>query len=503
MKTTITTILTAICVSGLLLSAAAQTTITTPDENNDNPPPMPDQSTLPAGGADMNNTSPLEAGAPPPDATTQDQGAMNGPETAPADQTKATPAENKPIGSTVILPKGNAPETVPSAFVPPEQVIGTNANDLNLNFNRAPLDMVLNYLSDAAGFIIVQDTRVNGTVTIVGKHLTKDEAVNLLNTELNRNNYAAIRDGRTLTIMDKNEAKTHQIPVKTGNIPANIPKNDEIVTQIIPIRFVEARQLVSDLSLFVSAQATIVANETGNSIIVTDTQANIRHLAEIIKAVDDSAEAETEIRVFRLKYASPTDVASELSSVFPSSNASGNQAPIQFGGRGGGGGRGGFGGGGGGGGFGGGRGGFGGGGLAALLGGGTTANSSQQRIQKATQVTAVADSRIQAVIVTAPKDLMNEIAGIMDEIDVASDRDQNVATIELQNADPQQVAQVLQSMFQGNNTSRSGTSSSATSALATRATQTSTTMSQTTTSSGIGSGAGGGGGGRGGAAGGF
>jgi type II secretory pathway component GspD/PulD (secretin) len=497
MKTTITTILTAICVSGLLLSATAQTTITTPDENNDNPPPMPDQSTLPAGGADMNNTNPPEAGAPPPDATTQDQGAMNGPETAPADQTKATPAENKPIGSTVILPKGNAPETVPSAFVPPEQVIGTNANDLNLNFNRAPLDMVLNYLSDAAGFIIVQDTRVNGTVTIVGKHLTKDEAVNLLNTELNRNNYAAIRDGRTLTIMDKNEAKTHQIPVKTGNIPANIPKNDEIVTQIIPIRFVEARQLVSDLSLFVSAQATIVANETGNSIIVTDTQANIRHLAEIIKAVDDSAEAETEIRVFRLKYASPTDVASELSSVFPSSNASGNQAPIQFGGRGGGGGRGGFGGGGGGGGFGGGRGGFGGGGLAALLGGGTTANSSQQRIQKATQVTAVADSRIQAVIVTAPKDLMDEIAGMMADLDVPSDRDQGVYVFQMKNGDPQQAVQVLQNMFGSSSTSRSGTSSSSqNSALQQRAVNATTTMGTTTTTSGIGgTGIGGGGGG--------
>src|ERR1035441_7390024 len=367
MKTIITTILTAICVSGLLLSAAAQPTTNGTADDNTTAAATPDQSTPLPGGPDMENTNTPDAGAPPPDATTQDQGPRNGPETAPA--------ENKPIGSTVILPKGNAPEAVPSAFVPPEQVMGTNSNDLNLNFNRAPLDMVLNYLSDAAGFIIVQDTRVNGTVTVVGKHLTKDEAVDLLNTELNRNNYAAIRDGRTLTIMDKNEAKTHQIPVKTGNIPANIPKNDEIVTQIIPIRFVEARQLVSDLSLFVSAQATIVANETGNSIIVTDTQANIRHLAEIIKAVDDSAEAETEIRVFRLKYASPTDVASELSSVFPSSNASGNQAPIQFGGRGGGGGRGGFGGGGGGGGFGGGRGGFGGGGVSGVPGGGTTANS--------------------------------------------------------------------------------------------------------------------------------
>ena len=297
--------------------------------------------------------------------------------------------------------------------------------------------MVLSYLSDAAGFIIVQDTHVNGTVTVVGQHLTQDEAVNLLNTELNRNNYAAIRDGRTLTIVDKNDAKTRNIPVKTGNIPGQIPNNDEIATWIIPIRFVEARQLVSDLSTFVSPQATIVANEAGNSIVVTDTQSNIRHLAEIVQAVDNSAEAETEIRVFRLKYASPTDVASELGSVFPSSSSSGNQAPIQFGGRGG-------------------RGGgfnpF----AAAFGGGGTANNSSQQRIQKATQVTAVADSRIQAVIVTAPKDLMEEIAGMMADLDVPSDRDQGVYVFQMMNGDPQQAVQVLQNMFQSSSTSRSG-----------------------------------------------
>src|ERR1019366_6440669 len=104
-----------------------------------------------------------------------------------------------------------------------------------------------------------------------------------------------------------------------------------IVTQISPIRFVEARQLSSDLSSFISPQATIVANEAGNAIVVTDTQSNIRHLVEIIQAIDNSAEAETEIRVFRLRYANPTDVATELASVFPSSTSGNNtQSPIQF-----------------------------------------------------------------------------------------------------------------------------------------------------------------------------
>jgi len=495
MKTTITTLLTVICVSGLLLSAAAQPA-GSPDNNN--AAATPDQSASPPGGADNNAAAAPETGATPPDAAqaqpAQDQGAMSGQQDATPAQGEAAPAADQPITSTVIAPRGNAPEAVASAFTPPAQAIGNNPNDLNLNFVNAPLDMVLNYLSDAAGLMIVLDTRVNGTVSVIGKHVTRDEAVDLLNSELNKNGYAAIRNGRTLTIVDKNDAKTRNIPVMTGNDPNGIPDNDEIATWIIPIRFVEARQLVSDLSLFVSAQATIVANEAGNSIVVTDTQANIRHLAEIIKSVDDSAESETEIQVFRLQHASPIDVANEISSVFPSSSSSGSQSPIQFGGGrgGGGGGRGGgFGGGGGGGG----RGGFGG-GLAALFGGGGGgANPTQQRIQKATQVSAVADSRIQAVIVTAPKDLMDEIASMMEKLDVASDRDQNVATIQLQNGDPQQVAQVLQSMFSNGNASRTG-SSSQNSALQQRQQSSTTSMSTTSTSSSSGGGIGGGAGGR-------
>src|ERR1017187_5297755 len=471
MKTSILTILVAMCVSGLLLPAAGQTAAGGTARRGAPPADQPG----------MNNTNAPEASGPPTDAipgqTAPDEGALTGPETPPAPSAGPAPTGNRPVVSTVILPKGNAPEPVPSAFMPPALPTGGYSNDLNLNFNHAPLDMVLSYLSDAAGFIIVQDTRVNGTVTVVGQHLTQDEAVNLLNTELNRNNYAAIRDGRTLTIVDKNDAKTRNIPVKTGNNPGDIPNNAEIATWIIPIRFVEARQLVSDLSTFVSPQATIVANEAGNSIVITDTQANIRHIAEIIRAIDDSAEASTEIRVFHLKYASPTDVATEISSVFPSSTSGGGaQAPTRFGG-------------GGGGGF-----------LARMMAanaGGAAGGGSADRIKKATQVTAVADARIQAVIVTAPKDLIEEIASMMKDLDVPSDRDQDVYLFQTKNGDAQRMAQVLQGMF-SSSTSRNSSSSSQNSALQQRAQNAATTTSSSSSSGSTFGTPGGGGGARGG-----
>jgi type II secretory pathway component GspD/PulD (secretin) len=402
-----------------------------------------------------------------------------------------TPTASQPAAPTTGVQPTTPKKPATAAVIPTvvqdstlAPTIGTNYDELSLNFRNAPLELVLNYLSDAAGFIIVMDTQVKGNVSVISSHpMTRNEAVDLLNAVLNKNGYAAIRDGRTLTILDKNDAKTRNIPVKTSNNPDSIPNNAEIVTQIIPIRFVEARQLVTDLSSFVSPQATIVANEAGNSIVVTDTQSNIRHLTEIIRAIDNSAEGETEIRVFHLIHASPTDVASELSQIFPTSGTSSGQvqSPFRFGGGGGG-----QGGGGGGGGF-----------FARMMAAnaaGSTGGSQNTRIQKQTQVVAVADPRTQSVIVTASKDLMREIAGMMEQLDVPSTRDQKVFVYHMDNGDPQQALTVLQNMFQNNSTtSRSGTgSSSQNSALQNRETQNATSGgaggTTSTTSSGIGGG---------------
>ena len=456
----------AVCAAGFLVPAVAQTTTNEIPDQGDNPQMQaPD-------------------GAPPPEMMAQqpDDNAAAPQETAPA-QNEATPALRfyRPGYSRAARSQGQSPVlSTPSAqpvTLAPPTGTDSSPDQLRLNFDNVPLDMVLNYLSDAAGFIIIMDTQVHGNVSVISSHaMTRDEAVDLLNSVLNQNGYAAIRNGRTLTIVDKNDAKTRDIPVNTYNgDPASVPKNDEIVTEIIPVRYVDASQLVSDLSSFVSPQATIVANQAGNSIVITDTQENIRHVIEIVAAIDSSAAGETEIRVFPLKYANPTDVATELGQVFPSSG-SGSQTPIRFGGGGGG-----FGGGG--------PGGFFRAMMAANAGGG---NSDNNRAQKQSQVTAVADSRTQAVIVTASKDLMEQIAGMMEQLDVPSQRDQKVHVVHIDNADSQELLQVLQSTFPQSTTSGSRSSSSSQqteqSALIQRQEGNAQTVSQTTSTlqSGIG-----------------
>ncbi len=343
--------------------------------------------------------------------------------------------------------------------------------ELRLNFRGAPIEMVLNYLSDAAGFIIQLNTPVHGTVDVWSQQpVTREEALKLLNTVLNRNGYAAIRNGRLLTIMSRDDALHGDIPVRVSNDPEMIEKTDEIITLIIPVRFVEAEQLVKDLSSLVSAHASIIANAAGNSVVVTDTQANIRHLAEVIKAIDDSAEDMTELHVYRLKHHDPAEIAALLNDLFSdqSSSSSSAQPPFMFGGPGGG------------------PGGFGGG---TRRNGGNSASSSSSaqsaRIKQRARVVAVADPRTVSVVVSSSKDMAGQIGEMITQLDQDSPKVAHVSVIHLENADPQQVQQVLQDMFQSSTSSRS--SSTQESPLQNRIQQQSTTSSSSSSGNSMGS----------------
>lgn len=366
-----------------------------------------------------------------------------------ANAQNGTGATGETAPAVSAAPAGAASESASAAKSsstesPAANTISTNGG-LRLNFRNAPIDLVLSHLSEAAGFIIEMDTRVNGNISVISSQpMTKEEAVDLLNSVLNRNGYAAVRSGeRTLKIMDKAAAKLSN-PVRIGNEPSAIPNNDEMVTQIIPIRYVEAGQLVSDISPFVSSSATIIANQAGNSIIITDTQANIRHLVEIIKAIDSSAEDVTEVKVFRLRHADPSETATLLTSLFPDQTGTA-QAPIRFGNRGGGG-----------------RGGFPGfGGFAAAFGGGGNnaagGNSQADRIKKRNQVVAVADARTSSVVVTATRDLMEQITEMVVQLDQPG-KQQKMEVIRISNADPNEVLSVLQDTV-GATTSRNSRNS--------------------------------------------
>ena len=381
------TLLSLSCVLGLLWQAAAQ--------------PVP----APANSAAGPTNAPVAADT-------------NQPPPVPADPAApaAAPVAPAPAAEAVFTP----PATNEPAALVPEGVAG-----FRLNFRGAPLELVLNYLSEAAGFIIVPETDIRGKVDVWSNQpLTKEEALDVLSKVLSKNGFTLIRDGRTLTVVSKEDAKKRDIPVKSGYEPDTIPKNDEIVTQIIPVRFINAVQLSKDLLPLIPTGTTMTANEGGNALVITDTQTNIRRMAEIIKALDTTVSSLSTVRVFALKYADAKTLATVIKDVFSSSDTSrnsGGRGNFRFGGP---------------------MAMFGGGGGDA--GGGTSATGGRPGAGK---VVATADERSNSLIVSAPEDLMDTIETMVATMDTNVEDVTEIRVFRLKYADPQEMSDLLANLF--------------------------------------------------------
>jgi general secretion pathway protein D len=343
-----------------------------------------------------------------------------------------------------------ATEIRPAATATP---VSENEKGLRMNFRGVRLEDVLNYMSDAAGFIIniAPNTEVKGKVDVWSNQpLDKEEAVQLLNTVLNQNGLAAVRTGRTLTIINRSSAKTNnRVPVKTGAEPGKIPQSDEIVTQIIPVKYVNAAALVQNLQPLLpdDAQTGLSANEAGNSILLTAPQTDVHRMAEIIAALDTAVANVSQIKVFQLKYADAKALVDSVKELFtpPAQQQQGpgggrGQFFQQMFGGGGPGGGGPFGGGGPGG-----RGGF----------GGNTARGNTSATQA--RVVAVADERSNSLIVAAVPDAMPEIERLVKEIDVPVDEVTEIRLFPLQNSDPYEMVDLLTQLFPDPTTSNNQT----------------------------------------------
>ncbi len=333
----------------------------------------------------------------------------------------------RPAGSTTAVSRTNSAvrptPTVIRTTPPLVSPAGTaGEKNLHLNFRGAPLELVLDYLSDAAGFIIDLQTDIKGKVDVWSSQpLDRDEAVDVLNSVLNRNGYAAIRNGRTLTIVNRDDARRMNIPVISGGDPSEIPSTDEMVTQIIPVRFINATQLTKDLEPLMASQSTMTANEGGNALVITDTQSNIRRIAEIVRALDTAISATSSVRVFPLKYADAKALATIVTDLFQSQETQqrGNNPMQQF---------------------------FRGRGGPFNQGGNQQSPDASGRVATP-RVVATADERSNSLVVSAPEDHMPVIEDLVREVDTDVEEITVVRVFRLQHADAQETADLLTELF--------------------------------------------------------
>jgi type II secretory pathway component GspD/PulD (secretin) len=298
---------------------------------------------------------------------------------------------------------------------------------LRLDFHDAPLDQVLSYMSQAAGFVVYYrpGVRVDGRVDVVSQQpLNKTEAVELLKTVLADHDCSVVQNGRTLTLVNTADIRT-ETPVKIGANPDLIPRDADVVTQIIPVRSLNPIELNKVLAPLLPAGAIATVDESANALLLTDTQADIHRAAEIIGALDSVSATANTLKVYPLQYADAkalADLVKQLFSPPETSRAAGNDNPgagqfIRFPG------------------------------ARGLNPGNSGATASDSGRTPVSRVSAVADEHGNSVIVSAPEALLPAIAELVAAVDVPVEDITTVEVFALTNADPIEMADELTTLF--------------------------------------------------------
>ena len=298
---------------------------------------------------------------------------------------------------------------------------------IKLNFENATVDSVLKYLSEVAGLVIVQFEQAEGRVSVMSRQeMTTSQAIALLNSVLKEKDLAAVRTGKTLKIVKLADAKTMNIPVRVGSDPLQIEETDQVITQVIPIRNADAKQLVEDLGVFISDEADIAANASSNSIVITDTSARIRRIAKMISALDLAIDQVLQVRVFGLQYADANDTARLINEIFgQSGRSSGSSRSDAFRAM-----------------------------MAARFGrppgsggGGSQPSGSSSARRSDVQIKASSDDRTNTVVVSGPAEVMDVVADMLKELDSNHAAAQDVFVYKVIYGDATHLESVLNTLF--------------------------------------------------------
>jgi general secretion pathway protein D len=185
---------------------------------------------------------------------------------------------------------------------------------VTIDFEDVDINLFVKYISELTGRNFIVDKAVRGNVTIISPtKISIDEAYKVFESVLEVQGFTTVPAGSITKIVPSADARSKS--VETGFKKADEEVSDKIVTQLIPLRYADPDELKKLFTPLVSKNSVVIAYPATNLLIVTDVLSNINRLLQIIKEVDVE-ENVSEITVIPIEYATATEVATTLDSIF-------------------------------------------------------------------------------------------------------------------------------------------------------------------------------------------
>lgn len=177
------------------------------------------------------------------------------------------------------------------------------------NLKNANILAVINEVSRVTKKNFLVDPRVQGKVSIISSTPMSDkELYQVFLSMLQVSGFAAVPSGDIIKIVPNIEART--LAPDSLNQLKHPPQGDEMLVQVIPVRYVPSEQLVPVLRPLMPQWGNVSAYGPSNMLILSGRANNIEQLAQIIKQVDSSSA--NGIDMVPLQHSLAMDVANTL-----------------------------------------------------------------------------------------------------------------------------------------------------------------------------------------------
>jgi len=185
-------------------------------------------------------------------------------------------------------------------------------NLMSLSFEDAPLEQAVEMYREWTGRTIIKQADLSAKITLKGRQLTQEEAKQAIETVLAMNGIALVPMGdKFLKVVPIANARQEGMEIKPFDAEKKYVPADQLITQVIPLRYVVFADVQPLIQHLVHGYGKIIEMTRINSVLITDTSANIARIVELVSMVDQPAE-KIEPRIYQLKYATSATIAGKL-----------------------------------------------------------------------------------------------------------------------------------------------------------------------------------------------
>lgn len=196
-------------------------------------------------------------------------------------------------------------------------VSAAEKDEFSLNLKDVDIHALIETVADATGKNFIVDPRITGNISVVTSTPMKASQVyDVFLSILKVHGYAAVPSGNVIKIIPNITAKQDG---EESELRPSLQNGDEQLTRIVQVRHLDANQVVQTLMPLMPQYAFMAAVPESNTIILSDTAANVNRLAMMIKQIDKSDAQQIEI--INLRHANAGDLIQPLNTLIAGNNA--------------------------------------------------------------------------------------------------------------------------------------------------------------------------------------